>query len=676
MLILGLQGHPYSPCALSADLRAAWNQGWYHDSAAVLLSDGIVLAAIEEERLTRCKHTGKLPVRAARACLALAGCDPEAIDLIAFGEEGGIGPLRDPAIEPVRLGAILQKELPLRQDPSAKIRLVEHHISHAASTYVASGFEEALIFTADGFGDGVAGYVIEARGPRLDVLDAIAAEDSLGSLYRTPLPLLGFGAHDEFKMMGLAPYGDPAKYGELFSSSYCLSEEGRFQLDRGALRRGLALLGPPRTNDEPFSDRDSNVAAAVQAALERIVFHVLEHFRARTGLRALCAAGGVMQNSTLNGRIARSGLFDRVFVQPAANDCGLALGAAYTAHLREADRRSPPIAVPSDIYWGRPLPSNDDIEDLLVQWSEMVEFERCPDIVERAASLLERGAVLGWVQGRAEFGPRALGNRSILADPRPAANKDLINAMVKKRESFRPFAPAVRIEDADRYFELPFCADCSFMTFVVPVRKPYREVLGATSHVDGSARVQVVRRSANERFWGLLGAFGARTGTPVLLNTSFNNNHEPIVDSPEDALVCFLTTGLDALVIGDFLVRKRELTAARILALVPSLADDACLSTGRASDTAGENEPFHVLVTTACQASISTVAYDVLSHQRQDQTAAERLWGGLPDAARVSDEAIAAQLLVLWQQRVIRLRPSNRGLSARPDAGHHLRQPR
>lgn len=660
MLILGLQGHPHPSRSLSANLRDAWDQGWYHDSSAVLLSDGAVVAAIEEERLNRCKHTGKFPVLAARACLALAGCDGDALDLIAFGEEGGSGPLRDPAIQPARLSSILQKELALEKDLSAKIRLIEHHISHAASTYVASGYEEALIFTADGFGDGISGYVINGRRARWDILDAIVAEDSLGSFYHAPLWLLGFGMHDEYKMMGLAPYGDPATYRDLFSASYLLSDEGRFRLDRTALRQGLARLGPPRGYDEPFRDRDRDVAAAAQEALELIVFHVLKHFRSRTGLRALCAAGGVMQNSTLNGKIARSGLFDRVFVQPAANDCGLALGAAYAAHLQEAGRGRHPIAVPANIYWGKPLPLNDDIENLLGQWQDVVEFERCPDIVERTATLLERGAVVGWVQGRAEFGPRALGNRSILADPRPASSKDVINAMVKKRESFRPFAPAVRIEDADRYFDLPSGADCSFMTFVVPVKEPFREVLGATSHVDGSARVQVLCRSANERFWDLLGAFGARTGTPVLLNTSFNNNHEPIVDSPQDALVCFLTTGLDALVIGDFQVRKHKLTGARILGLVPSLAEDACLATGGERSAAGVNESFYVLVSPAGQIRISMVVYDVLSQQKYDQTAAERLRGGVPDAAGVADEVVAEELLALWQQRVIRLLPKSR----------------
>jgi carbamoyltransferase len=378
------------------------------------------------------------------------------------------------------------------------------------------------------------------------------------------------------------------------------------------------------------------VAAAVQRALERIVFHVLTHYRQATGQRSLCAAGGVLQNSTLNGKVARSGLFDRVFVSPVSTDCGLALGAAYTAHRRLV--RNQLVAPPAHVYWGRPL---DPVAPELDRWAGLVTAERVDDVVAVTADLLAAGNVIGWVQGRAELGPRALGNRSILADPRPAANKDVVNGMVKMREAFRPFAPAVRSEDADVWFDIPPTIDAAYMTFVVPVREDRRDALGATTHVDGSSRVQVVYRTTNERFWQLLGAFGARTGTPVLLNTSFNNNHEPIVDSVEDALVCFLTTGLDVLVVGDHVVRKAELVSGTLLGLRPALPADVGLVRG---------DGFAALLTPTAQVPVSVAACRFLTDG----------FDGRPPRLPINGDrdALAGEIFDLWQRRLIRLQPS------------------
>ncbi|OEZ64196.1 decarbamoylnovobiocin carbamoyltransferase [Duganella sp. HH105] len=641
MVVMGLQGQPHLPSAYAGDLRGDWECGWYHDAAAVLMVDGEVVAAIEEERLTRRKHTGKLPLRAMRACLEIAGCSGGDVDLFAFGEQGGRGRHRDPSIDDAALAAILQVELGLSANPRTRVQLFEHHLCHALSAYALSGYDEALVFTADGFGDGVSGYVIEACGRRLEIVEQIAVEDSLGGLYQAALPLLGFGAHDEFKMMGLAPYGDPSTYRPVFAGACRLEAEGRYQLNRERLLRHLAELGPARPPDAPFSQRDRDIAAAAQAALEDVVFHVLRHYRAASGLRKLCAAGGVMQNCALNGRLARSGLFERIFVQPAAGDCGLALGAASLGHLQHGGGAHA-IAPQSHVFLGRPVPEERELAAQLERWEGLLSFRRCDDIVETAAQLLAEGQVIGWVQGRSEFGPRALGNRSILADPRNASNKDRINAMVKKREAFRPFAPAVRVEDADRYFDLPEGSDCSFMTVVVPVRQAFQSVLGAVTHVDGTARVQVVERGQNAAFWRLLEAFGAQTGVPVLLNTSFNNNHEPIVDTVDDAVACFLTTGLDALAIGPFLVNKAGLSPERLLALRPVLCDDGCLALGWAKAADGGRQPFHILLSANLQIPISVAAYRAISGERSD----------------AGNEALAAELLALWERRALHLRPA------------------
>src|SRR5262249_1296171 len=282
--------------------------------------------------------------------------------------------------------------------------------------------------------------------------------------------------------------------------------------------------------------------ASLQETLEDIAFHTIRYYRQVTGQKRLCLAGGVAHNCTLNGKLLYSGLFDDVFIQPAAHDAGCALGSAMHAYLQAKGSLSRPRL--DHVFWGSDAGADDEIESTLSRWTELVEFEKVDNVAERAAQLLAGGSVIGWVQGRSEFGPRALGNRSILADPRPAENKRVINAMVKKREGYRPFAPSVPEEDAADIFVPPPMKTAPFMIFVVDVREHQRALLGAVTHVNGSARVQTVSRSTNARYHRLLAEFKALTGVPVLLNTSFNNNAEPIVDSVEDAVVCYLTTGL------------------------------------------------------------------------------------------------------------------------------------
>ena len=339
----------------------------------------------------------------------------------------------------------------------------------------------------------------------------------------------------------------------------------------------LDKLLPKRENPHTFSETDQDVARALQRSLETIVFHTLNHYRERTGAENLCLAGGVGLNCSMNGAILKRGLFKRMFVQPAGHDGGLSLGAALSVHHQsgQAVRRESL----EHVFWGGDYGSGDEIEGVLKGWNALIEYERVDDPAEAGASLIEAGHVIGWIQGCSEFGPRALGNRSILADPRPAKNKDIINAMVKKREAYRPFAPAVLEERASEFFEIPKKTSTTFpyMVFVVDVKEQHRSSLGAITHVDGSTRIQTVSRPENERFWRLIEAFGRRTRIPILLNTSFNNNAEPIVETPLDGLVCFLTTELPYLIIGNWVIRKKPDLHSKLAGLRLSLRPHAKL---------------------------------------------------------------------------------------------------
>ena len=538
-----------------------------HDAAAVLVRDGQVLAAVEEERLNRIKHTNKAPRLGLRFCLEQAGLGPGDLDAVAFY---ATEPYCQRVLQALHLGNFGLKELLtprgmvqrfFRQElgfelPAAQVHYVDHHWAHAVSAYAMSGFDAALVVTLDGQGEGVSGAVYDGRGRELKLLRRIPEQHSLGYLYRDVIKFLGYEMFDEYKVMGMAPYGDPAKYRALFQTFFELLPEGEYRLH---LDRVFALfrVARPRRKGEEFTREHQDIAAALQAATEEIGLHVLAHFRAATGHRRLCLAGGVAHNCSLNGRVLYSGLFERLFVQPAAHDAGCALGAAFAVQLQLAPAsRVEPLA---GVFWGREAGTEDGIARELAGWSGFVQAERCPDIVGRAADLLAAGQVIGWVQGRSEFGPRALGNRSILADPRPAENKGIINRMVKKREAYRPFAPSVLAEKVDDYFRTtPGQKEFPTMSIVLEVLPPWREKLGAVTHVDGSARIQTDARSATPRYWEQLRAFGERTGIPRLLNTSCTNHAEPIVDSARDAVACFLTTDLPALVIGDWLVTKRE----------------------------------------------------------------------------------------------------------------------
>jgi carbamoyltransferase len=580
MLVLGISGDPKPTREDRLNIFSEWEAGWYHDASAVLVKDGQVVAGIEEERLTRRKHSGKLPVSAIGFCLREAAAVPSDIDFVAYGELGGIGEYRNPALSAQHIGRILD-DCMQPGIPPERIQLIEHHVAHAFSAFGPSGFREALVFTADGFGDGISGLVMDVSSEHCVIMRRTSVRDSLGNLYASVLSHLGYQWGDEYKVMGLAPYGDPKRYGVKFSRLFDLLAHGEYQVVPHIAETMDALLnglGPNREPDGEFCDHHRDIAAGIQDVLETIVFHTLQHFRRATGRTHLCIAGGVGQNSLLNGKLLRGGLFDDIYVQPAAHDGGLALGAALHVESEAGKLSSPRRLVQTNVFWGPRLPHGAELQRSLERWKPFIDFHESAEISSEVAQLLNDGEVVGWAQGRSEFGPRALGNRSILADPRPAENKGRINSLIKDRESYRPFAPAVMEEHAAEFFQLPDKQTrLPYMTFVVPVREEKRKILGAVTHVDGGARIQTVSKEDNHCFWRLLGEFNKIAGIPILLNTSFNSRIEPIVDSVDDIIACLLTTGLSCAAIENFLISKRKVGWESYLTLRPKIYGDGAL---------------------------------------------------------------------------------------------------
>ncbi|GLZ29251.1 nodulation protein NolNO [Lentzea sp. NBRC 105346] len=648
MLVLGLNGNL---SAAGADVVPGLSELYLHDAAACLVRDGELVAAVEEERLNRIKKTTKFPAAAIRECLDIAGATPHDVDAVGyyFPESFVDGILHRLYLErpgvPVRYSRELIHER-LRADlgwelGDADLRYVPHHLAHGLSTYVRSGMDEALVVIMDGAGERGSITIFHGRGPELTELCTYPIRSSLGLFYLDGTRLLGYGFGDEYKVMGLAPHGDPGVYRGIFETLYTLAPDGRYELSAGMpvinrLAEAFHAAGiPPRRKGEPFSQVHQDIAAALQETTEKIAMHVLRHWARATGLHRLAFGGGVAHNSTLNGRILASGLFDEVFVHPASHDAGSSEGAALAVAWERGDRAWPQPRLRSASLG----PGLGDPEPVLKAWSALVDFERPDDIIDTTARLLADGNVVGWAHGRSEFGPRALGNRSILADPRPASNRTRINAMVKKRESFRPFAPVVTAEAAADWFDLPDAVGYhDFMSFVVPVRG---SSLGAVTHVDGSARVQVV--SAGSRFHRLVARFGELTGTPVLLNTSFNNNAEPIVQSISDVLTCFLTTDLDVLVVEDWVVRKRSL---------PSLADFVLefrpvTKLVRCGSAAGVTYEIHLDYATGPRAEVSLGMYELLARADGRTSLGELGFSS----------TLLPELIELWQQRFFVLRP-------------------
>ncbi|MGK3964935.1 carbamoyltransferase [Sorangium sp. So ce118] len=664
MLTLGLSG------GLSFAHEEMYDipQSFTHDGAAVLLDDGEVVAAIEEERLNRIKHSNKFPIEATRFCLARRGVGIDQVDRIAFyaSEEycnallGRVRLLTGGALPRLDARTLLAAKLgqglgrPIDRD---RIVFVPHHQAHAASTYLLSGYDDSLILAIDGSGDFLSGLVAVGSGDRIDVLSTIPEPKSLGNFYVSVIALLGYGVFDEYKVMGLAPYGDPATFRAHMSALYTLLPDGDYEVHRDRVG-ALAQVIEVRRRGGPFTQQHRDVAASLQEALETIVLHVLRHQREVTGKTRLCLAGGVAHNCTMNGKILYSGMFERVFVQPAAHDAGCALGAALHTSLAEGARKARRRL--EHVSWGSDVGGEAEIDRELAAWSRFVSHERVADLPARVAEVIAAGAAVGWAQGGSEFGPRALGQRSILADPRPAANKDLVNAMVKKREAYRPFAPAVLAEDAREYFELPPGEDeFPFMIFVLKVREDKRSVLGATTHVDGTARVQTVSRRSSPRFWSLLKAFKDRTGVPVLLNTSFNNNVEPIVDSAHDVVTSFLTTGLHYLAIGDFFVEKRPWTWEDLATLALHIPRHVRVDQIRrfvAMDRAASVFELRNTYDAGLRVGVSPDVGEALMRADGARSVGELLAeAGAGDPARLQRAVL--EIEGLWSQRLVSLRP-------------------
>ncbi|MBB5882402.1 carbamoyltransferase [Xanthomonas arboricola] len=656
MLILGFYGGPNTEFEIDSPTQT-------HDGSAVLLKDGKVVAAIEEERLNRIKHSYTAPLQAAKRVLAQGGVTLADVDYIAipYGPQFAERLLRriylaNPSathtldvIDALRA----QWHLHLGVDvPREKVRFVPHHIAHATATFEMSGLDEALVMTIDGQGETESGLVLKGGPAGLELLHRVPIPESLGHFYWHAIGFLGYQLFDEYKVMGLAPYGDPARFRARFDAMCELLPEGSWQLRPQLLETMFETL-MPRRKGEPIEQIHMDFAAALQEMLERAVFHALKHFRASTGLRSLCLGGGVAHNCTMNGNILRSGLFDTVFVHPAAHDGGNALGAALSVHRSVGGSLSPQRL--RSVSWGTDIGGNREIETVLGEWSDFLEITLSSDVEDDTAELIAAGQVVGWVQGRSEFGPRALGYRSILADPRPADNKRLINRMIKTRESFRPFAPAVLQEEAADYFELPQGETrFPFMTFVLNVQPDKQELLGAVTHVDGTARVQTVSRDDNPRFWRLIDAFRRRTGVPVVLNTSFNNNVEPIVDSIDDAIACFLTTGLQALVVGDFILTRKH--AANRASLIPQLLNHVRLVERRQRQPDGTIAD-HCEIRRATwngeASKVLTPPLFALLRQVGDGASIEQL----ANAAGMAPEIVLSTMEELWAERYLSLSP-------------------
>ena len=573
----------------------------YHaDVAVAVLRDGVLVAALEEERFSRVKHAAGFPARAIARALAMAGAQPGEVDIWAVARGRRVhllqkarfalthlpgpallGQYRNTAGKSASIPDVIAASFNLdRATVAARTRYIEHHPAHLASAYRTSGLDEAACCAIDGFGDFVSVSAAHGRHGRLAVLDRVYFPHSLGMLYLAITQYLGFKKFgDEYKVMGLAPYGTP-RHTDALHRLVRLDPGGGFQLDLDYFRHWTGevamtwqsgepivpdvytgklteLLGPGRQADEPVTSRHEDLAASVQQVFEDAAFHVLRGVHEKVPVDSLCLAGGCAMNSVANGKLRQHTPFRHVFIQPAAGDNGTALGAALEAWHQGGTRPIGPRMEHS--YWGT---SYTDAEiATVIRDSGVVAERRChlttieaeAALCDATATRLAAGDVVGWYQGRMEWGARALGNRSILADPRRQDMRDVINQKIKFRERFRPFAPSILAEAIDEYFV--DAVHDPFMLQVYPVRPEKRETIPAVTHVDGSGRLQSVSQTSNPRYWALIRAFYAQTGVPVLLNTSFNEN-EPIVERPEQALDCFLRTDMDVLVMGSHMLRK------------------------------------------------------------------------------------------------------------------------
>ena len=590
----------------------------YHDSAAALLEDGVIVAAAQEERFSRKKHDARFPRNAIAYCLSEAGTTLSEIDHVVFYDKPflkferlletytAFAPrgfqsfkmalplwLKEKLFQKSLLAKSLE-ELAPGVDWESRLLFSEHHLSHAASAFYPSPFDEALVLTMDGVGEWATTSVARGDGKKLEMLKEIHWPHSLGLLYSAFTYYCGFRVNSgEYKLMGLAPYGEPRFKDVILEHLIDLKDDGSFWLDQSYFDycTGLrmtnakfdALFGrPARQAEQLLEPFHMDVAASVQAVLEEAVLRITRSLAETTGAKNLCLAGGVALNCVANGKVLRDGAFEHIWIQPAAGDAGGALGAALCAHhmLLDQDRTvAPGMDAMRGSYLG-PRYEQDDIEARLT--ASGAKFHVCsPDeVIARTAEALANEKAVGWFQGRMEFGPRALGARSILGDPRSPTMQRTLNLKVKYRESFRPFAPSVLREDVSDWFEIE--SDSPYMLLVAGVQPGIRREMTeeeqalfgieklniarseipAVTHVDYSARVQTVHEETNPRYHALISAFKERTGCPVVVNTSFNVRGEPIVCTPEDAFHCFMGTEIEVLVVGECMLFKEEQDAS------------------------------------------------------------------------------------------------------------------
>lgn len=565
----------------------------YHgDAAAAIIKDGRLIAAVEEERFNRCKHSAGFPARAIRFCLEAAGIKAEDLDHVGISRDpsahlhkkilfaatragfqqikdriGNAAKVRDLKDELARAFGVSKKTL------RARFHNVEHHRAHLASCFYVSPFDRAALLSIDGFGDFISTMWAAGEGNSIEVLGQVEFPHSTGIVYTATTQFLGFPHYgDEGKVMGLAPYGRP-RFIDEFREIIRTEENGRFRLqldyfrhhsegvemtwDEGSPVIGRVysdefarLFGPPRAAGTALTDREQDIAASLQLRLEEVAFHILNHLHEQTGLTDLGLAGGVAYNSVMNGKIRLNTPFKRVFIQPAAGDSGTALGVCY--QIYNGVLRNEREETMDGAYTG-PQFSNEEIRAVLEQRALRFEHYENRELTKRAAQDIADGLVVGWFQGRMEFGPRALGNRSIVVDPRRAEMKDILNDRIKKREPFRPFAPSILEERVGDYFGQTHPAPTMLMVY--QIKEERRCEIPAVTHVDGSGRLQTVSKAVNERYYQLISDFAELTGVPVILNTSFNEN-EPIVCTPEEAIDCFSKTRMDVLYLENYAIRR------------------------------------------------------------------------------------------------------------------------
>jgi len=581
--------------------------GFYHDSAAALVVDGQVIAAAQEERFSRRKHDAGFPRQAVAYCLKEGGIEPSELDWVGFYEKPllkfdrlletylayapvGFRSFRQAIPGWLRTKLFLPRVM-ARELPGYAHRFVfaEHHESHAASAFFPSPFEEAAILTMDGVGEWSTASLGLGRGNRIDLTQSLRFPHSLGLLYSALTYYTGFRVNSgEYKVMGLAPYGKPIHATVMREKLLDLKEDGSFHLDMSYFRyaQGLTMTspkfhklfgGPPRSPEAPITQREMDLAASIQAVTEEVVLRMARHVHKLTKARRLCLAGGVALNCVANGRVSREGPFDELWIQPASGDAGGALGIALFIEHQLLGR--PRVPIDRDSQRGSllgPGYSNAAIERFLQsRKAEYQRFDTDEALCESVAECLAEGLVVGWFQGRMEFGPRALGARSLLADPRRPEMQAVLNLKVKFRESFRPFAPAVLLDRASELYEIDEGQESPYMLLTFAAR-PGKE-LPAVTHLDRSARVQTVDPARSPLFHLLLTAFERRTGCPALINTSFNVRGEPIVRTPADAYRGYQKTHIDVLAIGPYLLRKagrRPITEAEVNAHLAQFPPD------------------------------------------------------------------------------------------------------